>query len=92
MVDDHLASRMQEVRRDLHAGRKLDRPVLVADRPWEGEPVYVYGTVDDDPEQGLFKMWHLSRLGPGQDSHLSGLERHGDIVLQATTTDSIRWD
>ncbi len=91
-VGHHLVSHSHGVRRTLHPGRKLGEPVLVADRPWEGERLYVYGTVDYDRAECIVKMWCLARLGPGYETRLPGLGRHGDLVLYATSKDGIRWD
>ena len=91
-VDDRLVSDAQGVRRTLHPGRKLPRPVLEADRPWEGERVYVYGTIHYDRAEEIFKMWYLARLGPGYEERLPGLGEHGDLVLYATSKDGVQWD
>lgn len=58
----------------------LDSPLLLADRPWEGERVFPCGRIAFDADQGEFKMWVLGRLGPGLESHLPGLERQGALV------------
>ena len=78
--------------RTLHPGRKLDRPVLVPDRPWEGRRVYVYGTIYRDRESGLFRMWYLTRLGRGNDHRSPEMhEPQGDMVLYATSEDGLHW-
>ena len=42
--------------RTLHPARKLEQPVLVPDRPWEGRRVYIYGSVHYDPGARHFRM------------------------------------
>jgi len=91
-VDDRLVSEAHGVRRTLHPAQKLAQPVLVADRPWEGERVYVYGTIYHDPAEEIFKMWYLARLGPGYEKRLPGLGEHGDLVLYATSKDGVQWE
>jgi hypothetical protein len=58
-ADDRNIARQEGVVRRIHAARKLDHPVLVADRPWErGSGIYLYGTTDYNPATGQFRMWY----------------------------------
>jgi hypothetical protein len=92
VVDDLLIHSMEGVERRLHPGRKLPEPVLVADQPWEGVRVYVYGTIIYDAADGIFKMWYLARMGPGFEHRCPGLLRQGDVILYATSPDGIKWE
>ncbi len=92
-VDDAIVSAKRGVVRTLHPARKLDQPALVPDRPWEGNRVYIYGTVHYDPDVQRFRMWYLARLGRGQNHRAPGLrERQGDLILYATSEDGIHWE
>ncbi len=91
-IDDTIISAKRGVVRTLHPARKLEQPVLRADRPWEGRRVYIYGSVYYDCSAGLFRMWYNTRLGRGHQHRAPGLRsRTGDIVLYATSEDGIHW-
>lgn len=90
-LDDALIARSEGVVRRLHAARKETQPVLRPDRPWEGRRVYNYGSVRRDPATGLWRMWYLARMGPGQASRVPGAERHGDLILYAESDDGRFW-
>jgi len=94
-ADDSGIAQREGVVRTLHAARTRPAPVLEADRPWEGERVYVYGSVVFDPALGRYVMWYLAR--PGLERHgslagtgdIAGLRHHGfDVVLYATSADA----
>ena len=92
-VDDALISAKSGVVRTLHRAKKLEQPVLLSDRPWEGGRVYIYGTVHYDAAAQQFRMWYLTRLGRGQQHRAPGLrERQGDMILYATSADGIHWE
>ena len=92
-IDDEIISTKQGVVRTLHPARKLEQPVLVPDRPWEGRRVYIYGSVHYDEDTQLFRMWYITRLGQGQQPRAPGLRgRTGDIVLYAESTDGVHWE
>jgi hypothetical protein len=57
-VDDVLISEQSGLTYTAHACEKLDRPVVDADKPWEKNRVYLYGTVERDAETGRFRMWY----------------------------------
>ena len=91
-VDDEIIAARQGVVRTLHPARKLEQPVLMPDRPWEGRRVYIYGSVHYDPGARHFRMWYNTRLGRGQQTRAPGLRsRTGDIVLYATSEDGVHW-
>ncbi len=103
-VDDEIVNAKRGVVRTLHPASKLDKPVLTPDRPWEGQRVYIYGSVCYDPNaqrasseqrrvQPPFRMWYLTRLGRGQQYRAPGLrERPGDMILYATSEDGVHWE
>ena len=81
-VDDAIVSVKSGVVRTLHPAQKLDQPVILPDRPWEGKRIYIYGTVHYDADARQFRMWYLTRLGRGQQHRAPGLrERQGDMIL-----------
>ena len=92
-VDDAIVSAKRGVVRTLHPGKKLEQPVLVPDRAWEGKRVYIYGTVHCDAHAQQFRMWYLTRLGRGEQHRAPGLrERQGDMILYATSANGIHWE
>ena len=92
-VDDALVSAKRGVVRTLHPGKKLEQPVVVPDQPWEGNRIYIYGTVHYDADAQQFRMWYLTRVGRGQQHRAPGLrERQGDMILYATSADGIHWE
>ncbi|MEQ9453044.1 MAG: hypothetical protein RLN76_00450 [Phycisphaeraceae bacterium] len=58
MVDDVLIASEKNTRYVIHQAKKLAQPVVEADRPWESNRVYLYGTVLRDPSTGRFRMWY----------------------------------
>lgn len=91
VVDDALIAAKQGVTRKAHACRKLPKPVLEGEKPWESQRVYVYGTVLRDPATREFRMWYMGRNqdGPAIDPRLT-YSRY-DHVLYATSSDGITW-
>ena len=59
LIDDHEVSEQKHVLRIMNRLRKHPRPVLVADRPWEGERAQAWGSVIQEPD-GLFRMWYFA--------------------------------
>ncbi len=91
-VDDAVVAARRGVVRQTHAGKKLPKPVLEPDRPWEGLRTYIYGTVHYDAPSRQFRMWYMSRLGPGQKQRAPGTRtEHGDFVNYATSNDGVHW-
>jgi len=92
-VDDAAIASRRGVERRVHAGKKLPQPVLSPERPWEGGRLYIYGTVHYDASQKLFRMWYMSRIGPGQRERAPGLRvDRADFVNYATSRDGIHWE
>ncbi|MCC6680770.1 MAG: hypothetical protein IT445_07695 [Phycisphaeraceae bacterium] len=59
-VDDLILASTENVERVIRQADKLDQPVLEPAHPWENNRVYIYGTVDRDPQTGRFRMWYNS--------------------------------
>jgi hypothetical protein len=57
-VDDGILATTENVERVWHRADKLERPVLEPAMPWEGERIYLYGTVHHDAASGRFRMWY----------------------------------
>lgn len=59
LVDDHLIERTEGVTRTYHAFRKdPQNPIIRADAPWEGQTIYLYGTVLPRETAPGFRMWY----------------------------------
>ena len=70
-------------RRTVHEAKKHSaNPLLVPDKPWEGNRVQAYGTVLHQPDDGLFRMWYIAA---------EGLEEVRIPLCLATSRDGIRW-
>lgn len=84
-VDDYLVSAKDKVVRTYHAFEKhLSNPLIKADKPWEGNNVYVYGTVLPNESEPGYRMWYHALP-----------EREGDDayrLLYATSRDGLAWD
>lgn len=79
-VDDHLIASSEGVDRVYHAFEKHPAsPVMVADKPWEGGIVYLYGTVLPAEDGPGYRMWYHSWDGSYR-------------MLYATSRDGLRWE
>jgi hypothetical protein len=85
IVDDLMFSKLLNIKRKIHPGKKYPKPVLEADMPWEqGElydripdkRVYIYGTVLYDENTNLYRMWYNRK----------------NNNYYATSIDGFRWD
>jgi len=89
-VDDVFVAAKEGVIRKVHPARKLARPVLEPDRPWEGGRVYLFGSVYYDADAKRFVMWYSSYPPQGKrDKRLSRTRRA--LVNYATSKDGLRW-
>ncbi len=81
-VDDYAVAAKAGVVRTYHPFEKYaGNPVMVADRPWEGANVYLYGTTLPDESGSGYRMWyHCLNLGVGT------------YALYATSADGIHWN
>ncbi|HOW18463.1 MAG TPA: LamG domain-containing protein, partial [Phycisphaerae bacterium] len=85
-VDDYTVQSKVGVARTYHAFQKYaGNPVMVADRAWEGDNIYVYGTVLPAESGSGYRMWYhsLSFTLPKTD------RVHANY---ATSTDGIHWE
>ncbi len=76
-VDDYRIANKEGVVRKANACKKLPSPVLHAEKPWEDDRVYVYGTVLYDAKNDSFTMWYMSSF---------------NLIMAATSKDGIVWD
>ena len=80
VVDDALIAAKSGVTRRVHPCRKLPRPVLEPEKPWErkgiDQRIYLYGTVLRDDPGGLLRMWY----------------NRGPLVMLATSADGLHWE
>lgn len=80
-VDDVMVARKEGVIRKAHACRKLDQPVLTADKPWErtdiDRRIYVYGTALPQEDGSGYRLWYM---------------RFSDILQYATSEDGLHWE
>lgn len=83
----------------VHQARTYTKPVLQADRLWEGDRTYIYGSAYQDEKSGLFQLWYGARPGVergGRSASVGGapaLRNQGfDLTLYATSRDGKKWD
>lgn len=84
-VDDYLVASKDKVVRTYHPFEKDPRnPLIKADRPWEGNNVYLYGTVLPNESGPGYRMWyHALPETKGDDAYR---------LLYATSRDGITWE
>ena len=63
------------------------RPLLQADRPWEGEQIACWGTVIHDPSDGLFKIWYQTWIEDFPATHVSR-----SVICYAQSRDGLTWE
>ncbi|MBN1513912.1 MAG: LamG domain-containing protein [Phycisphaerae bacterium] len=81
-VDDHAVESMRGVCRHYHAFEKHSaNPLLVADRSWEGQVVYLYGSVLPGPAGTGYRMWYHA-WDPAVGEYRN---------LYATSADGLTW-
>lgn len=94
-ADDSGIRTRDGVVRVVHSARTRVLPVLVPETPWEGERVYVYGSVYRDEQGGGYRMWYQSRPqleGVQHRDRAPSLRGGGaDLVLYATSPDGVHW-
>ncbi len=59
-VDDHQVESASNLTRVIHQALKLDKPVVVPDKPWEGNRTAIQGTVLRDRDSGQLQMWYAA--------------------------------
>jgi len=83
-VDQVLVRSTQNVCFTLHPAQKHpNNPLVVADKPWEGWRLEIYGSVLYDQEEQLFKMWYIGE----EPSFFAPYP-----TLYATSHDGIHWE
>lgn len=75
-ADDSGIASSKGVDRTVHPARTRSAPVIEPERPWEGERVYVYGSVYADGPTGLLRLWYMA---------------FPNYVLHATSRDGVGW-
>ncbi len=80
-VDDAMLAHTEGVVRKAHPCRKLEAPVLTADKPWERSDIdrrlYVYGTALPQEDGSGYRLWYM---------------RFPDILQYAVSEDGIHWE
>lgn len=88
-VDQALVRESERVAFTLHPAEKHNRnPLLVADRPWEGWNLQIFGNVLYDEEEKIFKMWYLG----GAAGYFPDSDKYANPCLYATSGDGITWE
>ena len=85
-VDDHQIARRENVSRILNRIKKHPGPILISDRPWEGERAQAWGSVIQEPD-GLFRMWYFAF---NTERRWDELDRGG--YCYAESRDGIHWE
>jgi hypothetical protein len=75
-ADDSGIAAKTGVKRTVHPAKTRKEPVLKPDQPWEGQRVYVFGSVHMDETTNRMRLWYLA---------------FPDYVLHATSVDGVRW-
>lgn len=75
-ADDSGIADKTGVTRTVHPAKTRKEPVLEPDQPWEGQRVYIYGSVAADEPTGQLRMWYMAAP---------------NYVLHAISTDGVRW-
>jgi len=91
-VDRVLVRESREVAFTLHPAEKHPaNPLMVADKPWEGWRLELFGSVIHDAEEKLFKMWYVAEplglFGPAERGPSSD-----NSTCYATSADGIHWE
>lgn len=78
-LDDYRIESMEEVQRLVHPPKET-RPLIKPTEPWEGNAVYIYGTVlKNEPAGTGYRMWYTAYS-------------NGEYYLcYATSVDGIKW-
>jgi hypothetical protein len=92
LIDRVLVRESREVAFTLHPAEKHPaNPLMVADKPWEGWRLELFGSTIYDAEEKLFKMWYvaepLGMFGPPETRASSD-----NSTFYATSADGIHWE
>lgn len=78
-IDDYRVDSMVDIARIVHPGKK-SKPLIVPTEPWEGDAVYIYGTVlIDQPKGSGYRMWYTA------------YSNETYFLCYATSADGISW-
>jgi len=84
-IDDWCVDRVCNIRRVFHRPVKhAGNPILVPDRPWEGNATFVFGAVERQ-KSGQFRLWYYAH-DPQPGNH-----KRSRTCL-AVSDDGIRWE
>jgi hypothetical protein len=86
LLDDEEIEKTEHLERVLNRPRKHSGPVLVADRPWEGERAQAWGSVIAEPD-GRLRMWYFAF---NTERRSDELDRGG--YAYAESRDGIHWE
>jgi len=90
-IDDWVVESMSELTRTLHPIKKHPQnPLVVADRPWEGPQVLLYGAVHREPDTGKFRMWYLA--WNSYNAARQGRPHEKSFICYATSKDGFVWE
>jgi hypothetical protein len=84
-LDDEEVEKVENLQRVLNRPRKHPTPVLVADKPWEGERAQAWGSVIVEPN-GLLRIWYFAF---NSERRQDELDRGG--YAYAESRDGIHW-
>jgi len=92
-ADDSGVASRDGVVRTFHPGTTLPNPVITADQPWEGNRVYIFGSVRREPGPGsdLFRMWYSSHPALERAHPSPSAPAFHSLTLYATSTDGVSW-
>ncbi|MBW3599681.1 MAG: hypothetical protein KY475_20725 [Planctomycetes bacterium] len=85
-VDDEEIARSEGLLRIVNRPQKHAEPVLVADKPWEGERAQAWGSVILEPD-GLLRLWYFAF---NTERRKDELDRGG--YCYAESRDGIHWE
>lgn len=83
-VDDAIVESTVGLQRNLHPVEKHPaNPLIVPDRPWEGQSVLLYGAVIYDPDVDRFRAWYLA-----WGKHIG----QSSFICYAESKDGLQWE
>ncbi len=85
LVDDYLVAAKDGVVRTYHVFEKHPaNPLMKPDKPWEGNNIYLYGTILPNESGPGYRMWYHALPEQKNDDYYR--------LLYATSPDGLRWD
>ena len=85
-IDHRFIAASENIQLTVNPPVKLEKPVIVSDRPWEAFR-FAYHSVADD--SGLYKMWYSAFDG---DQWGQGEQRGKVLVCYAESRDGLHWE